>query len=163
MKQHDQAIAEAKRAVALDANDAEALGNLGQILMWAVRPEEGIGYIKKAMRLDPHYPAYYLFRLGQAYYLMEQNEQAIAILRRAVARNPDKDAWHRHLAILYVEAGREEEARAAMAESLRVRPKDSLEVVKRRCLYIQDPVVLKRFFDGLRKAGYPEKSRAAAL
>ena len=163
LKQHDQAIAEAKRAVALDPNYAEGYAVLGYILNWAVRSEEGIDYIKKAMRLDPHYPAHYLFRLGQAYYVMEQNEQAIAMMRRAIARNPDQDATHRHLAILYVEAGREEEARAAVAESLRIRPNDTLEVVEQRCLYRQDPGVWERFLGGLRKAGYPEKSTSAKL
>ena len=156
LKQHDQAIAEAERAVALDPNSAEGLANLGFILNWAVRPEEGIDYIKKAMRLDPHYPVNYVFRLGQAYYLMKQNEQAIAIMKRAVTRNPDQDYTHRHLAVLYVEAGRDEEARAAVAESLRIKPKDTLEVVKQRCLYRQDPAVWERFLGGLRKAGFPE-------
>ncbi len=94
---------------------------------------------------------------------MEQNEQAIAIMKRAVTRNPDQDYTHRHLAVLYVEAGRDEEARAAVAESLRIKPKDSLEVVKWRCLYRQDPAVWERFLGGLRKAGYPEKSRSAKL
>ena len=112
---------------------------------------------------DPHYPARYLFDLGQAYYLGDQNEQAIATMKRAVARNPDQGFTHRHLAVLYIEAGREEEARAAMAESLRIKPKDNLEVIKRRCLYRQDPAVWERFLGGLRKAGMPEKSRSAKL
>ena len=63
-KQHDQAIAEAERAIALDPNDADGYAWLGEILNFAGRPEEAIGLIEKAMRLNPRYPPFYLFVLG---------------------------------------------------------------------------------------------------
>src|SRR5215510_8663939 len=50
---HDQAIAEAERAIALDPNNAEAYMGLGSTLAMAGRPEEAIGLIEKAMRLNP--------------------------------------------------------------------------------------------------------------
>jgi tetratricopeptide (TPR) repeat protein len=52
-KQHDQAVAEAERAIALDPNDADCHVTLGVILAFAGRPEEGIGWIERGMRLNP--------------------------------------------------------------------------------------------------------------
>jgi adenylate cyclase len=42
-KQHDQAIAAAERAIALDPNDAEGYATLARILSYAGRPEDAIG------------------------------------------------------------------------------------------------------------------------
>src|SRR5262249_35969964 len=55
-KQHEQAIAEAERAIALNPNDANGYVNLESILTSTERPEEAIELTEKAMRLNPRYP-----------------------------------------------------------------------------------------------------------
>ncbi|MFQ5972290.1 MAG: adenylate/guanylate cyclase domain-containing protein [Alphaproteobacteria bacterium] len=154
--EHELAIAEAEQAVALDPNDAESLAQLGNILNWTGKAEEGIGHIEKAMRLDPHYPFNYLFYLGHAYYLLGRSEEAIQTLERVVNRNPDFSPAYRHLSVLYTEEGRDEEARVAMTEVLRINPEASIEDSRHRCLYRQDPELLDRFFGGMQTAGMPE-------
>jgi adenylate cyclase len=77
-----------ERAIALDPNFAECYARLGQNLSFAGRPEEGIDLVKKAMRLDPHYPFTYLFYLGQAYEMMGKHEDAVAALKRCITRQP---------------------------------------------------------------------------
>ena len=154
-KQYEQAIAEAERAIALDPNFAEGYVRLGQILNLAGRPEEGINMVKKAMSLDPHYPPYYLFFLGYCYYVMGQYEEAIAALKRSLARNPDHFSPHRALAVIFGELGRKEEARAEVAEMLRISPGASLEGERERIVF-KDQAVLERYLEGLRKAGLPE-------
>ena len=151
-KQHDRAIAEAERAIALDPNDADSYAWVGEILKFAGRSEEAIGLIEKAMRLNPHYPPLYLFFLGEAYCSTGRYEEAIAAYKRALTRNPDLLPAHQGLAIIYSELGREEEARAEVAEALRINPKYSLEVLRQTWPY-KDPAVLERYLDGLRKAG----------
>ncbi|HJY81109.1 MAG TPA: adenylate/guanylate cyclase domain-containing protein [Candidatus Binatia bacterium] len=151
-KQYDQAIAEAKRAIALDSNLADAYVWLGEILKFAGRPEEAIGLIETAMRLNPHYPASYLFILGTDYRLMGRYEEAIAVLKKALTRNPDLLPAHINLAVVYSELGREEEARAEAAEVLRLNPKYSLEVL-RQINPFKDPAVNERLIAALRKAG----------
>ena len=154
-KQYEQAIAEAERAIALDPNFAEGYVRLGQILNLAGRPEEGINMVKKAMSLDPHYPPHYLFFLGFCYYAMGQYEEAIAALKRSLARNPDHFSPHRALAVIFSELGRKEEARAEVAEMLRISPGASLEGERERIVF-KDQAVLERYLEGLRKAGLPE-------
>jgi adenylate cyclase len=94
------------------------------------RPEEAIGLIEKAMRLNPHYPPAYLFFLGTAYRLMGRYEEAIAACKRALTRNSNLLPAHVLLAVIYSELGREEEARAEVAEVLKISPKYSLEGVR---------------------------------
>jgi adenylate cyclase len=52
-RQHELAIAEVERAIALNPNDADSYVLLGNILTFAGRPEESIGFAEKAMRLHP--------------------------------------------------------------------------------------------------------------
>jgi TolB-like protein/class 3 adenylate cyclase len=61
---HDEAIAEAERAIALNPNDVDNLFAMARALIFGGRAEEGADYVKKALRLDPHYPAEYLSFLG---------------------------------------------------------------------------------------------------
>lgn len=80
-KQHDLAIAEGLKAVALDPNDADSYSMLSQTLNFAGKPEEAIGFAEKAMRLNPHYPAAYINSLGWAYALLGRDEEAIAAVK----------------------------------------------------------------------------------
>ena len=108
------------------------------------------------MRLDPKYPFYYKFYLAHAYYLAGQYEEAIRASEEALARaralKADPMIAHLHLATSYSELGREEEARAEVAEMLRISPNLSLEVWRQRLPY-KDPAVLERLLAALSKAG----------
>ena len=90
--------------------------------------------------------------LGRVYYLAGRTEEAIAPLKRCLARRPTFLHAHLDLAAVYSELGREAEARAEAAEVLRLNPNFSLEVHKER-VPIKDPVMLERQLAALRKAG----------
>jgi adenylate cyclase len=151
-RQHEQAIAAAKRAITLGPNEAEGTGWLGLILNFAGRPEEAIGLIEKAMRLNPRYPYTYLSWLGMAYRLAGRYDEAIVTLQSATIRNPNFPPPHLHLAVSYSELGRDAEAQAEVAELLRVSPKFSLEG-SRRVMPFKDPADTERYLAALRKAG----------
>jgi adenylate cyclase len=154
-KQIDQAIAELERVISLDPNYANAYAMLADTLNWAGRPTEAIGLMKKAMRLNPHYEQYqswYLSSLGIGYRLAGQTEEAETILKRALLLNPTFWPNALQLAVLYSEQGREEEARAAAAEVLRISPNFSLELGRQSWPY-KDPAQLERDLAALRKAG----------
>ena len=117
--------------------------------------------VKKAMRLDPHYSFIYLYYLGHAYYAMEKYEEAIAALKKGFTRNPDLMVSHLVLAVIHSELGRKEEARAEVAETLRISPRASMEGQRERMPF-KDQAVLERYLNALRKTGLPETSKAAA-
>ena len=119
-KEHDQAIAEARRCLALDANNAEGHVRLGHTLDLAGRPAEGLPLIEKAMRLDPHYPPMYLFWLGHAFHSLERYDGAAGAYRRVISRSPDFFYAHLYLAAVYAQQGRMEEAKAEAVEALRM-------------------------------------------
>jgi predicted Zn-dependent protease len=125
---------------------------LGDILNFAGRGEEALTLVEKAMRLNPRYPVTYLWSLGQAYRLVGKREEAATALRRAVLRNPDYLAAHMLLAVIYYELGREEEARAAAAEMLRINPRYSLAITK-KLIPFQDPAAVEQVVNALEKAG----------
>jgi len=149
-KQFEQAIVEAERAVTLDPNDADACVTLGEILSCAGRPQEALGLVEKAMRLDPHYPASYLYALGQAYYLTGRYEETITVLKRLLTRNPDHLHAHFFLAISYREIGRTEEARAELAACEDLGPTYSLKRMKDRIPY-RDSTLLDRWVNVIRE------------
>ena len=69
-----------------------------------------------------------------------------------LSRYPNILPVHLTLAAVYSELGQAAEARAEVAEVLRLNPKFSLEVHKQR-MPIKDPVVLERHIAALRKGG----------
>ena len=150
-KQHDVAIAELERAVSLDPNSEWAFGFLAEALNYAGRPDEAIGFAKKAMRLDPSYPPWLAFHLAESYCLLRRYDEAIAALQDALRRNPDFSPARRWLAIVYAELGREKDARAEVGEILRISPGASLD--SWQGVPYKNKVDQQRFMDGLRKAG----------
>jgi tetratricopeptide (TPR) repeat protein len=125
---------------------------LADILTFAGRPEEASGVLEKALRLNPTFPAFLLADLGLAYQLTGRYEEALAALKKALPLNRNLLPTHEILAVTYGELGREEEARAELAEVLRLSPSTSLEVLRQR-LPFKDPAVLERWLAALGKVG----------
>jgi adenylate cyclase len=117
---------------------------------WAA--EEAIPTLKKAIRLDPHAPEWYLHVLAGAYRDIEKYEEAIVWGEKAVQQNPKNVLSRVMLCSIYSLAGRMDEARAQAKEIMRLNPNISVERIART-----DPqknqVVKKRYIDALRKAG----------
>jgi pentatricopeptide repeat protein len=88
-QQYDQAVVEGERAIALDPNRADSYAWQADVLNLAGRPEEALKMVKKAMRLNPRYPPWYLFELGFAYRLTGRYTEAVATLKEALSRSPN--------------------------------------------------------------------------
>jgi adenylate cyclase len=151
-RQYEKAIAEGERAVAIEPSFASGYVFLARSLHWAGRNNESIPLIKKAIRLNPYPPSYYYYILGQCYIVAGKFEEAVAETNKAVQIEPNS-LWARvTLASSYGSLGREEEARAASAEVLRIDPNFSVDHFAKRLPYKRQPDK-DRFIGGLRKAG----------
>jgi tetratricopeptide (TPR) repeat protein len=155
---HEDAIAEAERAISLDPNDADGYIALAGALSLAGKPEEAHKLVQRAMRLNPHYPPFYLYELGFAEFGMERFAKAAESLERAVALNPD-DRWSlRLLLATYGLLGRKEDA-AGLLETAGMswRGFDPLTVRGVAFWYpFKEPADAERLAEGLRQAGVPD-------
>jgi TolB-like protein/Flp pilus assembly protein TadD len=146
-----EAIALREKAVAIAPNSANYHALLGIALLFkGGRTDEAIKELKIATRLDPFPPNWILHYLGAAYRVNAEYEKAIEIFKKAIRRNPNYWLSHLGLAACYGFQGREEEAREAAAEVLRIRPKFSLAKVKTP---FRDKADKERTYEVLRKAG----------
>jgi tetratricopeptide (TPR) repeat protein len=153
-RQHDKGVAEAERGVELNPNSSVAHDLLGMTLDYAGRPEEAIPMFKKAIRLAPFAPAKFYYHLGRAYLFTGQCEEAISACEEAVRRGSNTPAAHRIATAAYSVCGREEEARTAAAEVLRLNPNFSCDHYAKREPF-KNQADIDLIIGALRKAGLP--------
>ena len=148
----DLAIAEGRRAVELNPNDADSLHALGNKLDLAGDPE-GIGMMEQAQRLNPQDPQrhMHLSLLARAYLNVRQYDKSVECARRAVQRRPDYPHAHYILAIGLGHLDQSEAARSALSECERLHPGFRVEWRP-----YADKQNNKHLEEGLRKAGLPE-------
>jgi tetratricopeptide (TPR) repeat protein len=151
-KQHDLGLAELEKAVSLDPNSSLALGTLANGLNWCGKPEEAIGFVKKAMRVDPKYGPWVPRWLGDSYYWLRRYDEATAAYQEAIRRDPNYLTPHRGLAATYAEMGQEKEAQAEAAEILRLNPAFNVDLFRARDP-LKNQADLDRLIGALRKAG----------
>jgi adenylate cyclase len=90
----DKAAFHQTRALSLNPNDDLVVVQQGEVLTWLGQPEEGIEWIRKAMRLNPFHPARFWYHLGRALFAARRYAEAIDAIQHIAA--PD----HLHHALL---------------------------------------------------------------
>jgi adenylate cyclase len=151
----DEALSAAEKAIAFNPNFADGMSMAGVQLHWLGRSEEALKYFDRAMALDPYFPSLLLYFRAQAAYQLGQYDEAAALLKRRILRNPETDSSRALLAAAYGQMGLVEEAREAWRELARVNAAFSLEH-RRKVLPYKNPADFERIVEGLRKAGLPE-------
>ena len=153
--EREKAIAEYEKAIDLDPNKSRSYKHLANTLTSERRPQEAIALLKKSMRLSPlskRQASGCLWRLGRAYRNMGQYDEALSASKNALNLRSDDLTIHLELAVTYIHLGREEEARAAAAEILRISPKFSVKNMKYYFVY-KNKADTERDIEALRKAG----------
>jgi len=78
--QHDKSVYHQQRALALNPNDDLIVVQQGELLTWLGQAEEGIPWIRKAMRLNPYHPLRFWSHLGRALFAARRYQEALAAL-----------------------------------------------------------------------------------
>ncbi|NEV60555.1 tetratricopeptide repeat protein, partial [Thiorhodococcus minor] len=118
---HDAALSVLRRAVALDAGDAESLNSLATALQRVGRLDEAHAFAERAVALRPDYAeAHY----NAALILHEQRrfEEALRGYRLAVEIRPNLALAHNNMGNLLTEMGRRDEALSCFSRALAVAP-----------------------------------------
>jgi adenylate cyclase len=148
---HDRAFAHQQRALSLNPNNDLIVVQQGEILTWLGRPQEGIEWIRKAMRLNPYHPERFWSHLGRALYAARSYAEAMEAFSRISA--PDH-THHAYLAACAAQLGNTTAAAAHAREVLSREPAFSIENYL-KTLHFKLEADREHYREGLVKAGLP--------
>ena len=151
-REYDKAIAEGKRAVALDPGGSGAYFAYASALLTACRPEEAIPLFQKAIRLNPNADAFTFINFGHALRNAGRFEEAVPAYKRGIQRAPDNIIGHIGLGATYSLMGREKEARAEAQEILRINPLFTVDHLYKTSAW-KNVSEVDKVVNALRKAG----------
>jgi adenylate cyclase len=150
--EHDKALYHQQRALSLNPNSDLIVVQQGEVLTWLGRPEEGIEWIRRAMRLNPYHPERFWSHLGRAQYTARHYADAIASYSKLTA--PDA-AQHAFMAASSAQLGDRVAAAAHVGEVLRRQPAFTISG-HLKTLHYRQAADNEHMRDGLLKAGLPE-------
>ena len=149
------------RVLTFDPWDGLAIYNLGLGQLRLGRFEDALATFKLAERYDTPRTARWTWLLGAGLTLlvMDRNEDAISYLNRSIAITPATGRSHAVLAVAFDRIGRTDEAKAALAKTMELRPGSTaaniqLDPKNASPLY---NAAAKRIERGLIELGMPEK------
>jgi adenylate cyclase len=116
---HDQAVYHQGRALQLNPNDDLIVVQQGEILTWLGQAEEGIGWVQKAMRLNPYHPERFWSHLARAYFVARRYAESAEALHRIGAPDIAQQAL---LIAAHAQLENDETAQALSAKLLEREP-----------------------------------------
>ena len=155
IKNFDQALQMAEKAVSLAPDNAECIAEASMVFNKTGHPQRALELKKRAMRVCPIYRPGFLRGLGLSYYLLGDLESSISAFQESIRRESEYLSAHTNLASIFGELGMVEDAERAAREILRLAPDFSIRAYTDG-LSFSNPDILIRIEEGLRKAGLPE-------
>jgi tetratricopeptide (TPR) repeat protein len=151
------AMVSCRKALDLNPNLAFAEGLMGLIHAHMGHYDDANRHLDTAIRLSPRDPTLSWVGLARvvAALIADLPDEYLARAKEFTDDVPDLVAGWRHVAAAYVMQDRLDEAKAAIAQVLRLSPDDGLELLG-QAIPISNPEVRERFLGYLRKAGLPE-------
>jgi TolB-like protein/class 3 adenylate cyclase/lipoprotein NlpI len=151
-REYDMAEQHVGQAFDLNPNDPDAVMQKGRLLAMRGRPEDALACLETAVRLNPFHPPWYNAHFGIAFYSLRRFEEAAQAFKRMVSPG----AWSRaRLAACHGQLERPDEARAVVAEVLRLQPDFSIEEYMRTSVLLERAEDRQLLREGLVKAGLP--------
>jgi adenylate cyclase len=148
---HEQSVYHQRRALSLNPNDDLVVVQQGEVLTWQGQPEEGIEWIRQAMRLNPFHPERFWSHLARACFAARRYDEAIEALKCLTA----PDAMQRALlASCHVQLGDMAAAERARQATLALAP-DYRIADFMATLHYRRPEDRDHHREALEKAGFP--------
>ncbi len=119
--QFDKALAEYRRAIELEPDNADAYRNVGTSLGEQGQWEEAAVAYEKAIELDPEFGEAY-GDLVAAYLKLDRLSDAVVAGEQAIELSPDYSGAHNNLGVAYNEQGRKDEAIAQWEKAIQLDP-----------------------------------------
>jgi adenylate cyclase len=138
------------RALALNPNYDLIVVQMGELFTWLGQSDEGVDWIRKAMKLNPHHPARFWSHLGKAYFVGRQYAQAIESFMHLATMDAQQHAF---LAACYGWLG---DRTAASAHVSRIRELDPRldRPALLATMHFANKADLEHLNEGLAKAGF---------
>jgi adenylate cyclase len=156
-RQHNKAIEEGNKALALNPNGANAHASLALFLGASGKPEKALELMKRAFRLNPIPPPNYYFNLGGAYFMLSRYLEAIRVCKKAINISPDYVSPKVIMAACYSLLEQYKKAHETVTEILKIDPNFSIESVAISTPFEQKADI-ENLLEALRMAGVPEHS-----
>ena len=154
----DLAVDAVEKAVALEPNDFDARGTLAYTIIFAGRAKEAVEQAKLAIRLSPVTPDWVHAALGEAHLLSGDLEEAEAVFEALLERKlpaPLESLVLARLALVLAATGREQEAREAVRQAVKLFPQASISYEKAGNPF-KDPSITEQRSETWRRLGMPE-------
>ena len=148
---HDSAMYHQQRALSLNPNDDLIVVQQGELLTWLGDAEQGIEWIRKAMRLNPYHPERFWSHLGRAYFVARRYDEAVDAFRRITAV---EYTHHAFLAACHARLGDATNAGVRAQATLALAPKFTTEAYLATLYYKRDED-REHHRQSLRDAGLP--------
>jgi len=149
---YDKAAYHQERALNLNPNDDLIVVQQGELLTWLGRAEEGIDWIRKAMRLNPYHPARFWSHLGRAYFVARRYADAIDAFNRP---SPLDTTHHAYLAANHAALGNVAESAQHAEQVLKLAP-DFTIAAHLDMMHHRHPADQDHHRELLSRAGLPE-------
>ena len=129
---YDKARFHQDRACALNPNDPRIVSQRGETRIWFGEAAEAVGWIEKALLLDPSKAKRRVKFLGHAHYMARQYQESIDAFKRTSRLGHME---HAYIAACHAALGNMAEAEAETALVLERSPEFSISAVLKRALY----------------------------
>lgn len=151
--EYPRAIEAFRKAIQLNPNHADSYANLAFVSIFTGDAKGAHNFIGTAMRMNPHFPFWYLFARAMAYYLLGEYASAVEDLSKANERNPTVVFVRYWLAAALAQAGRVDDAEWQVEELRAMGYTESRDVILKK-----NPITFSPYKEslkeGLRKAGF---------
>jgi adenylate cyclase len=154
LRRTDDAIARLKIAIDLNPNLTWAHGNLGVALTCSGRGDDAVAPLNEALRLSPRDQFNFLWHylMGFALFIAGRYQEALECTEKALRENPNVPGIYRLRTACLSQLGRGDEAKAALADFLRLVPDANVASTKAQ-IPLKRPEDLERYIEALKRAG----------